>query len=385
MNSRSLLKGYDLQNLTVGVLGGHSALDVCHGAKMNGFSTIAVARKGREKTFTKYFKTRKDVGCVDEVIPVDQFQEVLKKDVQNKLRKMNTIFVHNRYFWVYFQDFAKVENDFQIPIFGSRSLLRLEERNGSTRLTTGQPYNQYHLLNDAGIRIPKLFTSPDQIDRPVIVKAAEAQRGYERGFFVVTSPEDYVHTGMRLEGEGKIALNWRESPIEEFIVGAAVNFNFFWSPLTKRLELLGTDTRRQTNLDGFLHMTAEEQRNIAGKIPLKRIETGHIAVTIKESLIEKAFELGEKFVKATQKLPKKIDPSGKGIIGPFALQGAVVAEEGKEDIVIFDVSFRIPGSPGVSATPYSGYLYGQSMSVGERIGVELRNAVEAGRVDEVIT
>ena len=134
MNAKNLLKGYDLHNLTVGVLGGHSALDVCHGAKINGFSTIAVAKKGRDKTFTKYFKSRKDVGCVDDVILVNAFQDVLKKDVQKKLRKLNTIFVHNRYFWVYFDDFSKVENDFQVPIFGSRTLLRLEERD--------QSYNQ---------------------------------------------------------------------------------------------------------------------------------------------------------------------------------------------------------------------------------------------------
>ena len=394
MNIKSLLKGYDLQNLTVGVLGGHSALDVCHGAKMNGFSTVVVARRGREKTFTKHFRARvrgrgrEEIGCVDHVILVDQFQDVLRKDMQKKLRKMNTIFVHNRYFWVYFDDFTKVENDFSVPIFGSRSLLRLEERN--------QPYNQYHLLRDAGIRTPKIFTDPSQIDRPVIVKAAEAQRGYERAFFVATSQKNYETTGMKLESDGQVTLNWRAAPIEEFIVGAHVNFNFFYSPLTKRLELLGTDARRQTNLDGWLRMTAAEQTSVGKQIPVKRIETGHIAVTVKESLLEKAFDLGEKFVKATQKLPKKIDPSGptspsglrgagKGIIGPFALQGAVVAEDGKEDIVIFDVSFRIPGSPGVSATPYSGYLYGQSMSVGERIGVELRSAIEEVRLDEVVT
>jgi len=165
MNIKSLLKGYDLQNLTVGVLGGHSALDVCHGAKMNGFSTVVVARRGREKTFTKHFRARvrgrgrEEIGCVDHVILVDQFQDVLRKDMQKKLRKMNTIFVHNRYFWVYFDDFTKVENDFSVPIFGSRSLLRLEERN--------QPYNQYHLLRDAGIRTPKIFTDPSQIDNGV--------------------------------------------------------------------------------------------------------------------------------------------------------------------------------------------------------------------------
>ncbi|MBT7494703.1 MAG: DUF1297 domain-containing protein, partial [Candidatus Peribacter sp.] len=86
-----------------------------------------------------------------------------------------------------------------------------------------------------------------------------------------------------------------------------------------------------------------------------------------------------------KKLPKDLDPSGKGMIGPFALQGAVVAEEGREDIVIFDVSFRIPGSPGSRATPYSGYLHGESMSVGERIGLEIKSAVEQGRLEEIVT
>ena len=124
MNISSLLKGYDLKNLTVGVLGGHSALDVCHGAKLCGFKTVCIARKGRELTYGKYFKTRQtksgrkpttsdeEKGCVDQVIVVDKFEDVLHEDVQNKLKKLNTIFIHNRYFWVYFKDFSKVENDF---------------------------------------------------------------------------------------------------------------------------------------------------------------------------------------------------------------------------------------------------------------------------------
>lgn len=396
MDGAALLKGYDLKNLTVGVLGGHSALDVCHGAKQHGFSTVCVAKKGREATYAKYFKTRHTTyniqhtssGCIDECIVVDQFKDVLRDDIQEKLRKMNTIFVHNRYFWVYFDDFSKVENDFRIPIVGSRTLLKLEERD--------QPFNQYDLLKKAGIRTPKIFTSAKEIDRPVLVKAAEATRGYERAFFIATDAASYESIGTSLEAQGKVSKNWRSATIEEFIVGAPVNFNFFYSPLTKRLELLGTDTRRQTNLDGFLRMTADQQMLALKHVPLKMIETGHIACTVKESILEKAFDLGEKFVKATQELPSDLDPSGptspsglrgagKGIIGPFALQGAVVAEEGKEDIVIFDVSLRIPGSPGTAATPYSGYLYGRSMSVGERLGMEIHCAVEEGRVGEIVT
>ncbi len=381
MNTSSLLKGYNLKEITVGVLGGHSALDVCHGAKQFEYKTVAVCKKGRDKTYSQYYKVRAqdsiERGCIDEVIVVDQFQDILQKKIQEKLRNMNTIFVHNRYFWVYFDEFSAVENDFNVPIFGSRTLLKLEERD--------QPYNQYHVLADAGIRTPKIFSKPEDIDRLCIVKASEAKRGYERGFFLVNSAEMWELEGSRREKEGKIAKNWREATIEEFVVGAPVNFNFFYSPLTEQLELLGTDTRRQTNLDGFLRMTWNDQQMALNAVPLKMVETGHIAVTVKESILEKAFEMGEKFVKATQKLPKELDPSGKGIIGPFALQGAVVAEEGKEDIVIFDVSFRIPGSPGVAATPYSGYLFGHPMSMGERIGLEIQQAVSEGMLEKVIT
>ena len=377
MDGADLIKDYDQKKITVGVLGGHSALDVCHGAKQFGFATVAVARKGREKTYAKYLKTREDRGCVDMTIVVDAFSDVLKKEIQEELQKMNTIFVHNRYFWVYFDDFSRVEHDFHIPIFGSRTLLKLEERD--------QAFNQYDLLHKAGIRTPKIFKSAEDIDRPVLVKAAEALRGYERAFFLATDPISYESVGFALEKAGKVAKSWRTATIEEFIVGAPVNFNFFYSPLTGELELLGTDTRRQTNLDGFLRMIAEQQTIAMKTIPLKMIETGHIACTVKESILEKAYDLGEKFVAACRDLPKDLDPSGKGIIGPFALQGAVVAEEGKEDIVIFDVSLRIPGSPGTAATPYSGYLYGESMSVGRRVGMEIKNAVQQKRISEIVT
>src|SRR3989344_1779552 len=180
MDAAPLLDGYDVKKLTVAALGGHSALDVAHGAKKFGFHTLVVAQEGREKTYSKYFRARtagKDghVGCIDDVIEVKKFSDVLDRTIQEQLRAKNTIFIHNRYFWVYFSDFARVENDFNVPIFGSRSLLKLEERD--------QPYNQYHLLQDAGIRTPKLFKNLKEFDRPAFLKASEASRGYERAFF----------------------------------------------------------------------------------------------------------------------------------------------------------------------------------------------------------
>ncbi len=165
---QEIVDSYDKDNITVGVLGGHSGLDVCRGAKKHGFRTIAVCQKGREKTYTKYYKTRGDgKGCVDETIVLDKFSDITKPKVQEQLRKENTIFIHNRYFWVYF-DFNDIENNFMVPIYGTRSMLKLEERD--------VPKNQYYLLEKAGIRLPKIFKSPKDIDSIVIVKVIESIR-----------------------------------------------------------------------------------------------------------------------------------------------------------------------------------------------------------------
>ncbi len=375
---QQIVKSYELDRLTIGVLGGHSALDVCHGAKKLGFRTVAVCQKGREKVYSKYYKTRDAIdragmtlGCIDDVITVDKFDDITAPAVQERLRKLNTIFIHNRYFWVYC-DFEKIERDFRVPIFGTRSLLKLEERD--------QPKNQYYLLEKAGIRIPKIFKKPQEIDRLVLVKVNEATRGYERAFFRAGSFEEYKAKSEELLTKKVITEEaLQKAVIEEFVLGAPVNFNFFYSPFAGEVELLGTDTRRQTNLDGLLRLPAWSQMELAGKFDPKIIETGHYAVTVKESLLEKILDLGDRFVKTTQK------EHAPGIIGPFALQGAVVAEEGREDIVIFDVSLRIPGSPGTRFTPYSGYLYGQDVSVGERVAMEIAEGVKQGRLAQLLT
>jgi len=124
---KNILKSYDFENITIGVLGGHSALDVSSGVKKYGFNTVAVCQKGREKTYSKYYRTRDGRGCIDEVIVLDSFGELVNRDIQKQLQEMNTIFVHNRYFWVYF-DFARIENDFFVPIYGTRNLVKFEER-----------------------------------------------------------------------------------------------------------------------------------------------------------------------------------------------------------------------------------------------------------------
>ncbi len=365
------LSGYDLDNLTIATLGGHSGLDVCRGAKRAGFRTLAVCMRGREKTYTEYYRSRNGKGCVDDVILVDHFRDIVRDEVQEELRRKNAIMIHNRYFWVYC-DWLDTERRFSIPIYGTRTMLKLEERD--------VPGNQYELLNQAGIRIPRIYDSPDEIDRLVIVKVAEASRGYERAFFYAASPDDYRKTSQEMLHKGIITEDaFSKAVIEEYIVGVHVNFNYFWSVIEEELEIMGTDTRRQTNLDGLLRLPAPQQEEVLKYLEPKYIESGHIACTTKESIIEKIFEMGEKFVSTT----RKVHPPG--MIGPFALQCAISAGPPKEEAVVFDVSMRIPGSPSTIFTPHSSYLYGDSISYGDRIAMEIAAARDQGRLTDICT
>jgi 5-formaminoimidazole-4-carboxamide-1-(beta)-D-ribofuranosyl 5'-monophosphate synthetase len=366
-----VLKGYDQKNIRIGSLGGHSALDVCRGAKAEGFETVVVVQKGREKTYEKYYKTRGDKGCVDHVIVVDKFSDIAKPEIQEQLRALNVIFIHSRYFWVYC-NFDEIENDFMVPILGTRQLVRKEERD--------EEKNQYYLLQQSNIPTPKQYKDPKDISELVIVKPSEAERGYERAFFLANNYEEYLAQGQQMVKDGIITdESLKNAVIETFVLGPQLNINYFYSPLTGELELLGTDTRRQTNLDGILRLTAPQQTEVLKHVEPKYIENGHQSITIKESLLEKAFEVGERFVTATKEI------YAPGIIGPFALQGAVTAGPPKEEFVVFDVSMRIPGSPGTMFTPYTGYLYGENMSVGHRIAIEVKEAIKQGRLSDLVT
>jgi 5-formaminoimidazole-4-carboxamide-1-(beta)-D-ribofuranosyl 5'-monophosphate synthetase len=257
-------------------------------------------------------------------------------------------------------------------MFGNKKLLRIEER--------GFKPNQYDLLETANIRFPKQFKNPKDIDRPCLVKVLEKERGFERAFFLAESYNHYQQQVEKRLKEGQFTKEQLEKAvIEEFVVGVQVNFNFFYSPLSKRLELLGTDTRRQTNLEGINKLPATYQNEILKKINISYEEAGHIAVTVLESMLEQAFEMGERFVEACKKF---VAP---GVIGPFALQSIIIPGPPKKDIVVIDVSPRVPGSPGIAATPYSKYLFGETLSVGKRIAMEIKEAINNDALEEIIS
>ena len=278
----------------------------------------------------------------------------------------------NRSFEVYINDYNAIEKIFKVPMFGNRFLLKMEER--------GVKPNQYDLLDAAKIRYPRQFKNPKDIDRLCIVKVLEKERGFERAFFLAENyKEFFMHASNAISANRITKQQLEKAVIEEFILGVQVNFNFFYDPINDRLELIGTDTRRQTNIEGLVKTPAPYQQSIMAKTQIKYEEAGHIAVTVLESLLEDAFAMGERFVQVSKELYKP------GVIGPFGLQTMITAGPPKKEIIVFDVSPRMPGSPGISVTPYSGYLYGENMSMGKRVAMEIKQAIEKGELSKVLT
>ena len=337
---------------------------------------LVITAKGRDQTYDRYFKRVEGQharGCVDETLAVDTFSDMLAERIQEEMLRRNVIFVPNRSFEVYLHQkysYDEIEKGMRVPFFGNRRLLRAEERD--------EPNNQYAIMDRAGIRYPRRFSSAKEIDRLVMVKAPHKKISFERAFFLVRSPQEFERESARLAAAGILDENALGSAvIEEYLVGPTVNLNFFYSPTLGELELMGTDTRRQTNLDGLRGLPFAQAQSMAD-VPISMEEAGHIAATLTESMLEPAFELGERLVRAA----REIDPPG--IVGPFALQCAIVSGPPKS-FVVYDVSLRIPGSPGTRYTPYSWYRWGRDVSVGERIAMEVTLARREGSLAALLT
>ncbi len=359
---KQVIKNYKSKEIRIGVLGSHSALEIASGAKQEGYETVVVCQKGRDKTYTKYYK-----NIFDHVLMLDKFSEITSRANVKKLVDLNTVFVPNRSFSVY-AGYEAIENQFAVPLMGNRSMLRTEERNTSR--------NQLYLLQKAGIATPKTFKSPSEIDRLAIVKVPEKERAIERAFFYASSPEEYEKTAQKRIKQGIITAEaLKNSVIEEYVIGAKFNANLFWSPLSDEIDLLGFDRRIQTDLDGVLDLPAQEQMEL--NIPTQNIEIGHMGATMRESQIEKIFDAAEKFVNTCK---KEYPP---GMLGLFALQGAVTKDL---EFYVFDVSPRVPGCPCVEPTsPYMKYKYGEEVGPGRRVAMEVKRAVKEGRLAEVVT
>ncbi len=372
-----VLRGYDLEDLRIGMIASHSALDTADGAVEENFRTLAVCQEGREKPYVKYFRANRDEsgrimnGMIDEVMMLRKFSHILEGERQDALRSKNTLFVPNRSFTSYCGIDA-VEDQFLVPLLGSRNLLRSEER--------GDKKDYYWILEKAGLPFPEPVEAED-IKELVMVKLPHAVKTLERGFFTAASYEEYCQKADLLLRQNVIDQDGIElARIERYIVGPVFNLDFFYSPISKQIELIGIDWRFETSLDGHCRLPAPQQLTLNEKqINPEYTVCGHNSATLRESLLEKAFVLAEKYVEATQEY------YAPGIIGPFCLQTCVDKDL---NFYIYDVAPRIGGGTNVHMAvghPYGNALWRTNMSTGRRLAREVRIALEKDCLDKIVT
>jgi 5-formaminoimidazole-4-carboxamide-1-(beta)-D-ribofuranosyl 5'-monophosphate synthetase len=209
------------------------------------------------------------------------------------------------------------------------------------------------------------------IDRPVLVKYDGAKGG--RGFFIA---KDYPDFKLGIDHTQKFT-------IQEYILGTRYYIHYFYSPirtegykLTKGvLELLSMDRRDESNVDEMYKLGAQEELKKLGLFP-SFVVTGNVPVVVRESLLPKLLDMGEKVV------DRSIEIFG-GMIGPFCLE-CIVTDDLK--IKVFEISSRIVAgtNPFISGSPYAD-LIEPGLSTGRRIAQEIKYARDHGQLSEVIS
>lgn len=114
-------------------------------------------------------------------------------------------------------------------------------------------------------------------------------------------------------------------------------------------------------------------------VDVEMIEIGHEPATIRGSMLEKLFEIGDRFSEAAE----EIEPPG--VVGSFTLQLIVIKDL---EVVVFDVALRIGGWNDIYmgiGSQYSKLYFDRLVSMGWRIAREIRECVERRCLSDIVT
>ncbi|MEL9940192.1 MAG: formate--phosphoribosylaminoimidazolecarboxamide ligase [Ignisphaera sp.] len=352
---RDIVSRYDLDRVSIATLASHSSLQIFHGAKMEGFKTVAIVTSDR-LWFYEHFK-----HLIDSFIVLNSWRDLCRNDVVEKLVSLNSVIVpHGSYVEYVGLDCAE---NIAVPIFGLRKLFRVE----------ADQWAKMGLLQRAGIPIPRVYRFGEEIDRPVIVKLPGAKGG--RGYFIAKNSRE-VEEGLRKRVEQGLIKTFEEAMIQEYLVGVTAYYHYFYSPILNRVEILGADIRYETNVDGLRRVPPDVVAEMG--IEPTFVVVGNLPLVLRESLLPKILEYGIRFVEETK---KSLPP---GAIGPFCLESII---DDNMNIKVFEFSGRIVAGTNiyVNGSPYSYLYWSEPMSTGRRIAREIRLAIEKNRIEEVLT
>ncbi len=349
--SESRLSSVQGRRPSLATLCSHSSLQIFHGARTEGFSTLGLCVGAPPRFYDAFPLARPD-----RFLSVPTVREL--PSVAAQLRSEGAIIVPHGSFVEYVGPQAFSELD--VPVFGNRAVLGWESDRRKER----------EWLDRAGVPMPAAYEDLADVDGPVIVKYYGAKGG--KGFFLAKNREalaDFRPTGPYV--------------IQEYVLGTRYYMHFFYSPLSDRgyrvghgsLELLGMDRRDEANIDELYKLGAQEELLKAGIRPTF-VVTGNVPVVLRESLLPKAFDVAGRIVE------QSIDLFG-GMVGPFCVEGIMTEEL---EFKVFEISTRIVAGTNlfISGSPYSD-LVAPGLSTGRRIAQEIRRGEAEGRLAEILS
>ncbi|MFB3887926.1 MAG: formate--phosphoribosylaminoimidazolecarboxamide ligase [Candidatus Bathyarchaeia archaeon] len=351
-----ILDKYDVSKLAIGTLGSHSSLNIFKGAKEEGFRTVAICKEKDAIMYQKY-------PLADEIIIVKDFTELLSKALQEKLRKLNVVLIPHGSFTAYLSTEELTDSLF-VPMLGNRQLLDWEANRKK----------QEDWLRQAGLRLPATFKTPEDIDRLVIAKLPGAKGG--RGYFLANSPKAFHKKATEMVERGLLKkADVDKIHLQEYALGVNVYPSYFSSILKDDVELLAMDRRYESAVDAIGKIPANEQLEI-GVNPTYTI-VGNFPIVLRESLLPELMRMGDNVHRKAREL------APPGIIGPFCLE-TVITDDLR--IFTFEISARIVAGTnvGIGTSPYAYLRYGENMYMGRRIAIEIKEAVQQGRLSEVV-
>lgn len=331
----------------IATLGSHTALQILKGARDEGVRNLVICKKGSERTYQSY-------GVADEIIILNDWNEWDEK-LEAVLRQKNAIIIPHGSF-ISYMGHERVSR-MKTMYYGTKDILRWESDRRMER----------QWLEGAGIKLPRVFARPEDIDKAAIVKFHGAGGGF--GYFIARSPEQFY------EVKNRKYPNEKDYVLQEYVVGVPLYAHYFYSPLTKNLEIMSFDKRYESNADSIGRIKAEDQ--LTANIHTSYTIVGNIPVVVRESLLPKFLEMGDSVINESRKL------CGKGLFGPFCLECIVTR---KLEIFVFEISARIVAgtNPFIEGSPYTALKYNVPMSTGRRIARDIKEAIESGQLEEIL-
>lgn len=354
---RRVLNEYDLKDLAIGTLGSHSALNIFKGAKEEGFRTVCICKETDAVLYERF-------PLADEVIQVKSFTEILDDDLQKKLRRLNTVLVPHGSFTAYLS-VEQIIDSLNVPFFGNCELLSWE--------ASREKQNEWLLR--AGLKLPRVFETPEEISGLVIAKLPGARGG--KGYFLANSSKSFYKKVREMVGRGLIGKEDVDKiHLQEYVLGVNAYPHYFSSIIKSDVEFFGVDKRYETAVDAIGRIPASEQLELGLSSTYTVI--GNIPITLRESLLPELIRMGDNVVRASREI------APPGIIGPFCLETAITDNL---EIYAFEISARIVAGTnvGIGTSPYPYLKYGENMYMGRRIALEIKEAVKQGRINKILT